>query len=99
AWRQSVCAITRRTSKDSAGTDTQPRCAAQNSQHERYSVGWTGTKRHHDSANLSDLLKTFSRGKNFSAAGSFPFAFFTTSGDQGSLASQSESCLASGRRG
>src|SRR6185295_19486414 len=37
AWRESVCAITRGTRKDSAGTESQPWRSAQNSQHEHHS--------------------------------------------------------------
>src|SRR5262249_34958844 len=60
AWREPVCAITRRTSKDSAGTDTHSRGAAQDSQHECYAVGRTRTEWHHDSANLVHWSEVFS---------------------------------------
>src|SRR5262245_17286611 len=40
ARSESVCAITRGTSKDSAGAESQPRRSAENSEYERNSVGW-----------------------------------------------------------
>ena len=93
-WREPVCAITRRTSKDSAGTDPQSRRAAQNSQHERYPVGRTRTQRHHDSTNLLRRPQGFPAGKNIPAARSFPLIVFAAVGDQGSFPHQPQSCLA-----
>src|SRR5215471_4295922 len=74
-WREPVCAITGCTSKDSTGTEPKPRRSTQNPQHERHSVGWTRTERHHDSANIiGDWSQVFSRGKNIPAARSFSLA-------------------------
>jgi hypothetical protein len=109
AWREPVCAITRRTSKDSAGTYTHPRRAAQNSQHERHPVGRTRTEWHHDCANVVRTAgapsgrpcigsQGFSSGKNLPAAGPVRFAVFSAVGNQGGFPYQSERCVAGRRR-
>src|SRR3954451_13966963 len=105
AWREPVCAITRRTSKDSAGTYTHPRRAAQNSPYERHPVGRTRTEWHHDCA---DLLRGggpawgepcvgsegVSAGRNFPAACSVRVTIFAAVGDQGGVPSQSQGYVA-----
>ena len=104
AWRRSlarrepVCAIARRTSKDSGGTKSAPRHKARNSQHERDSLGRTATQRHFNPANLLGRPETFPRSKNIPASRSVPFTFLSKAGDQRSLTHQTQRRLAA-RRG
>ena len=98
ARREPVCAIARRTSKDSTGTKPAPRHPARNSQHERDSVGRTSAQRHYNPANLLSGPETFPRSKNIPASRSIPFTFFSKAGDQRSLTHQTQGRLAP-RRG
>ena len=98
ARREPVCAIARRTSKDSTGTEPAPRHAARNSQHERDSVGRTSTQRHYNPASLLSGPETFPRSKNIPASRSFFFTFLSKAGDQRSLTHQTQ-CRLAARRG
>ena len=98
ARREPVCAIARRTSKDSGGTKPAPRHEARNSQHERDSVGRTSTQRHYNPANLLSEPETFSRSKNIPASRSVPFTFLSKAGDQRSLTYQTQRRLAAKHR-
>jgi len=98
ARREPVCAIARRTSKDSTGTEPAPRHAARNSQHERDSVGRTSTQRHYDSPDLLSGPATFPRSKDIPASRSVFFTFLSKAGDQRGLAHQTQGRLAARRR-
>ncbi len=60
-------------------------------------MGRTPTQRHYNSANFPSGAEAFPRSKNIPAPRSFPLAFLSKAGDQGSLAHQPQCRVAAGR--